>query len=154
MIGPAATKEGVTEAASGKGTLATSPTFTEMYGKINTSDSLWMLMNGNSKAFDKMPMGVKLKALFGSLNVTDGLALDMRARLDSPDKASEMANMGKAQAAQAAKMFDKLDISADGADVHVQIGLSQEKLKALITQFGGMLGGAMGGGMAGGGTAP
>lgn len=60
--------------------------------------------------------------------------------------------MGKMQAAQAAKMFDKLDISNDGADVHVQIGLSQQKLQALVQQFGGMLGGAMGGGMSGGTT--
>ncbi len=152
VLGPAATKEGVAEAAAGKGTLATSATFTEMYSKINTQDSLWMLMNGNSKAFDKMPMGVKMKALFGSLNVTDGLSLDVRARLDSADKAAELANMGKMQAQQAAKMFDKLDISNDGADVHVQVGLSQQKLQALVQQFGGMLGGAMGGGMAGGTT--
>jgi hypothetical protein len=88
--------------------------------------------------------------MYGSLNVTDGLALDLRMRLDSPDKAAELANMGKMQAAQAAKMFDKLDISADGADVHIQVGLSQQKLNDLIKQFGGMLGGAMGGGMAGG----
>lgn len=153
VIGAQATKAGITEAAAGKSTLATSPTFTDMYSKVNSGDTVWMLMNGNSKAFDKMPIpGAKLKAVFGSLNVTDGLSLDMRARFDSPDKAAELANMGKMQAAQAQKMFDKLDISADGADVHVQVGLSQQKLQELIKQFGGMLGGAMGGGMAAGTT--
>ena len=149
VVGPAATKEGVTEAAAGKGTLATSATFTEMYSKINTGDSLWMLMNGNSKAFDKMPMGMKLKAMFGSLNVTDGLALDLRVRLDSADKAAELANMGKMQAAQAAKMVDKLEITNDGADVHVEVALSQAKLQSLVKQFGGMLGGMGGGGSMG-----
>jgi hypothetical protein len=148
VIGPQATKAGVTEAAQGKSTLATSPAFTEMYSKINSGDSMWMLMNGNSKAFEKMPIpGAKIKAMMGSVNVTDGLTLDARIRLDSPDKAAELANMGKMQAAQAAKMFDKLDISADAADVHVQIGLSQTKLGDLIKQFGGMLGGMGGGGM-------
>ncbi len=147
VIGANANKQGVMSAAAGTSALKTSPAFVEMYAKINTQDSLWLLMNGNSKAFDKAAqMGFKPKAVFGSINVTDGLTVDFRMRLDSADQATQIAQMGKSQAAGAASMFDKLDIVNDGADVKVSIALSNAKLQSLIKQFGGMMGG-MGGGM-------
>jgi hypothetical protein len=122
----------------------------EMYSKINTQDSLWMLMNGKSKAFDKAAtMGFKLQAVFGSINVTDGLTLDFRMRVESPDQATTVANTFKSQAAGAASMFDKLDITNDGSDVKLAIALSNAKLQALIKQFAPMLGGMGGGGMGG-----
>jgi hypothetical protein len=145
VLGAQATTEGVKAAASGKSTLKSSPPFLDMYSKVNTGDSLWGLMNGNSKAFDKMgAMGVKPKAMFGSLNVTDGLAVDFRMRLDTPDAAAQLATMAKGQLQQAQKMFDKAEVSNDGADVRFTIALSSQKLKELVTQFAPLLG-AMGG---------
>jgi hypothetical protein len=149
VIGDKATAAGVKAAAAGGSTLKSSPPFLEMYSKVNTGDSLWGLMNGNSKAFDKMSsLGVKPKAIFGSVNVTDGLSLDMRMRLDTPDAAAQLANMSKSQLQQAAKMFDKADVTNDGADVRFTIVLSNQKLQALIAQFAGLVGafGGMGGG--------
>ena len=141
VIGANANAAGVKAAAAGGSTLRTSPAFVDMYSKINTSDSLWMLMNGNSHAFDKAAaMGFKPKAVFGSVNVTDGLTLDLRMRLDSPDQAAQIAGMAKGQAAQAKAMFDKLDIGNEGADVKVSLGLSSAKLDALIQQFAGLVG--------------
>jgi hypothetical protein len=149
VMGANANKDGIKAAAAGTSTLKTSAAFVEMYSKINTQDSLWLLMNGNSKAFDKAAaMGFKPKAVFGSVNVTDGLTVDFRMRLDSADQATQIAQMGKSQAAGAASMFDKLDIVNDGSDVKVSIALSNAKLQSLIKQFGGMMGG-MGGGMGG-----
>jgi hypothetical protein len=98
------------------------------------------------KAFDKASsvMGAKPTALFGSLNIGDGLTLDVRARLPSPDAAAQLANMGKTQVQQAATMFDKIEVTNDGADVKLAVVLSNQKLQALIAQFGPMLG-VMGG---------
>jgi hypothetical protein len=146
VIGSQANPDGVKKAAAGGSALKTSAAFVDMYGKIKTSDSLWLLVNGNSKAFDKAAaMGFKPKAVFGSINVTDGLTLDMRVRLDSADQAATMANTFRGQAAAAAAMVDKLDITNDGADVKVSVLLSNQKLQNLIKNFGSMLGGAMGG---------
>lgn len=142
VVGANANPAGVKAAAAGGSALKTSPAFVDMYGKINTGDSLWLLMNGNSKAFDKAAaLGFKPKAVFGSINVTDGLTVDMRIRLESPDQASQIANMAKGQAAQLKPMVDKLDIGNDGADVKFAVGLSTQKLETLIKQFGGMMGG-------------
>jgi len=152
VVGANGTKDGVKQAAAGTSALKTSQAFVEMYNKISTGDSLWLLINGSSKIFDKMAgMGVKPKALFGSLNVTDGLTVDFRMRLDTPDQATQLANMGKSQAAGAKQYFDRLDIVNDGSDLHVTLAMSPQKLKQLAAQFGGMLQqmGGMGGGMGG-----
>jgi hypothetical protein len=146
VVGPNASVDGVKKAAAGGSTLKTSPAFVDMYSKIKTNDSLWMLVNGNSKAFDKAAqMGIKPKAVFGSINVTDGLTLDVRVRLDSADQAAQMANMARGQAQAMMSMVDKLDITNEGADVKVALILSTQKLQGLIKQFGGMLGGGLGG---------
>jgi len=90
-------------------------------------------------------MGVKAKAVFGSLNVTDGLSLNLRLRLETPDAAQQLTSMSKQQMAQAAKMFDQIDVAADGSDVKYTVVLSNQKLQQLIAQFGPMLGAFSGG---------
>lgn len=140
VVGTQATPDGVKKAAAGGSALKTSPAFVEMYGKIKSQDSLWMLMNGNSKAFDQAAgLGFRPKAVFGSVNVTDGLTLDMNVRLESPEKATQFAGMMKQQAGQLAPMVDKLDINSDAADVKVAVAMSSQKLDALIQQFGAFL---------------
>jgi hypothetical protein len=149
VMGEKATAAGAKAAAAGGSTLKSSPPFLDMYSKVNTGDSLWGLMNGNSKAFEKLSaLGVKPKAMFGSINVTDGLSLDLRMRLDTPDAAAQLANMSKSQLQQAAKMFDKAEVSNDGSDVRFTIVMSNQKLQALISQFAGLMSafGGMGGG--------
>ena len=147
VVGANANAAGVKAATAGTSALKTSQAFVDMYSKINTADSLWILMNGNSKAFDKAAqMGFKPKAVFGSVNVTDGLTVNMRVRLDTPDQAAQITSMATSQVAQFKSMVDKLDIVAEGADVRVNLALSTQKLEALITQFAGMMGGLGGGG--------
>jgi len=148
VLGEQVTAASAKAAAAGGSTLKSSPQFVEMYGKVKSNDSLWFLVNGKSKIFDKTAaMGVKPKAMFGSLNVTDGLSLDLRLRLDTPDAAAQLAEMGKKQVQQAAKMFDQIDVTSDATDVKIAVVLSSQKLQALITQFSGLLGafGGMGG---------
>lgn len=155
VVGPGASKDGVLKAAQGGSALKSSPAFVEMYGKINTQASLWMLVNGNAKVFDKAAqMGVKPKAVFGSVNVTDGLSVDVRMRLESADQATQMANAFQGQLAAFKSMVDKLDVGSDGADVKVSVAMSQPKLEALVKNLGAMFGGrgGMGGGGMGGGT--
>lgn len=157
VIGAKGTKEGVKAAAAGNSGLKSSATFMDMYSKIKPSQSMWMLMNGNSPALSKASsMGVKPKAVFGSLNVTDGLAVDVRVRLGTPEEATQLANMAKGQTgnAQVKAMFDKLEVTTEGSDAKIAVAMSSQKLHALIGMvggmFGGMLGGAGGAGMAGG----
>jgi hypothetical protein len=152
VIGANATKDGVLAAAKGGSTLKTSPAFVEMYSKINTNDSLWGLANGNSPAFSKMgAMGLKPKAIFGSVNVTDGLTLDMRIRTEKPDDAKQFVTsmQGQINNPQVKQMFDKLDVTQDNADIKISVAMSNQKLQQLTQMLGGMMGGMMGGSMGG-----
>ena len=152
VIGPTASKDSVLAAAKGGSALKTSQTFVEMYSKINTKDSLWLLINGNAPFMAKAAQaGVKPKAVFGSVNVTDGLTVDMRIRLGSPDEATQLVNMAKGQTdnPQVKQMFDKFDVTADANDCKFTVAMSNQKLQNLIKMVGGMMGGMMGGGGAG-----
>jgi len=56
---------------------------------------------------------------------------------------------GQTNNAQVKAMFDKFDVSSDGADAKFAIAMSAEKLKALAAMVGGMIPGGGGGGMGG-----
>jgi hypothetical protein len=160
-FGPQASKATVMTAAKGGSGLGTSATFVEMYSKINTKDSVWVLVNGNAPFMAKASsFGIKAKAIFGSVNVTDGLTVDLRIRMGSNDEVKNFVSLAKSQTdnPQVKAMFDKLDVSQDGPDAKFSVALSQQKLMTLAStmgsMFGGMLGGGMGGGGMGGGDMP
>jgi hypothetical protein len=145
VTGTQGTPAGIKAAAAGNSGLKSSPAFVEMYGKVNTKDSLWLLING--RVLERAAaLGVKPKAVYGSFNVTDGLSMDVRAVLESPEAATGFVAMAKSQAQQAAQMVDKVDVTNDGAEVRMQIVMSNQKLQALMTQFGAMMGAFGGGG--------
>jgi hypothetical protein len=154
VIGPdAASKDGIKKVAAGGGALKTSQAFVDMFQKISSGESVWMVINGSSPVFAKAAaMGMKFKAMFGSINVTDGLTVDFRFRFATPDEAAQLVTMTKGQInnAQVKAMFDKIDVTTDGSDAKFSLAMSAEKLKALAAMVGGMMGGGMmGGGMGG-----
>lgn len=138
VIGKNVDTAAVKKAAAGGSTLSTSPAFVDMYGKINKDQSLWFLVNGNSKLFeDAAQMGLRPKAVFGSVNVTDAITADARARLESADEATKtVANFG-GQVKAMAGMFDKLDMTAEGADVKLSAAASNAKLQSLFQLIAG-----------------
>ncbi|HUS30451.1 MAG TPA: hypothetical protein VMZ53_18205 [Kofleriaceae bacterium] len=147
-VGPTASKDTVTAMAKGTSALKSSQTFLEMYNKVNTKESLWLFVNGNAPFMAKAAQaGVKPKAVFGSVNVTDGLTVDMNIRLGSADEATQLVNMmkGQTQSPQVKQMFDKLDVTAVGTDAKIAVAMSNAKLQQLIGMVGGMMGGLGGG---------
>jgi len=153
VMGPTASKDTLIAAAKGTAGLKSSQTFTEMYSKIDTKQSLWFLVNGNASFMQKASLpGAKPKAIFGSLNVSDGLTLDVRMRMASPDEAKAFVDMSKGQTSspQVKQMLDKLEVTQDAADAKISVAMSQKKLENLLAMVGGMMGGMMGGGGMGG----
>jgi hypothetical protein len=143
VLGAKANAAGFKAAAAGGSALRTSQAFIELFNKLDTQDSVWLLMNGNSPVFDQLAaLGVKPKAIYGSANVTDGVKVDFRMRLESPDQATQMAQMGKSQANAAKSMlsFDKFDFASDGPDVTIGMAVSAAKLPAVMKQLKGMAG--------------
>lgn len=152
-IGSQGTKEGALAAAKGGAGLKSSSEFMAMHSKLKPSQSLWMFINGNAPALSKAgSMGVKPKAVFGTVHITDGLAVDMRVRLGTPEEATQLVNMAKGQTGnpQVKAMFDTLDVAADGSDAKITVAMSHQKLQSLIGMVGGMLGGALAGAVSSG----
>jgi hypothetical protein len=142
VIGPdGGSKESIEHATTGARGLATSSAFVEMYSQLNKRDSLWFLVRGGALA-SAAAMGIKPKAAFGSLNVTDGLTLDARVRLNTPDETKNLVSMAETQIAnpQVKAFFDQLDVTAEGVDARFVVAMSEAKIATLV----GMLGGAFG----------
>jgi hypothetical protein len=145
VAGPNATAAGIKAVLGGGSSLKGSAAFLEMYKKVKTSDSLWGFASG--KVMERVPMGLKTSAAYGSVNVTDGLALDMRVRFDKPEAATQAADMANAQTKQLTQYVDKAEASADGNELHMSVNISGQKLAQLIpmlSMFAGALPG-MGG---------
>jgi len=142
VVGPSATAAGVKGVLSGGSSLKSSAPFLEMYKKVKTSDSLWGLASG--KVMESIPLDLKATAAFGSLNVTDGLAVDMRIRFATPDAATQAATMANAQTKQATQYFDKSEASADGNELHLSVAMSGQKLAQLIPMISMLAGGMPG----------
>jgi hypothetical protein len=140
IVGPdAGRKESILRVASGNAEgLESSQAFKDMYGKINTHDTLWLLINGNSPGVQKLVgMGMHMRALFGSLNVTDALSADVRVRVGSADEATSLTQLAQGQLPQAKMFFDKLDIVAEAEDIKISAAMSQQKLQQLVGMVGG-----------------
>lgn len=131
---------GVKAVASGGSGLKNSASFLEMYKKIKTGESVWLMASG--KTLEKVPGGAT--AAYGSINVTDGLSLDLRLRFATPDAATQAVTMANAQAKQAAKYVDKAEFTGEGNELHGAVVVSAQKLAELGPMLGMLMGG-MGG---------
>ncbi len=149
VVGPDVTKDSIKKVASANSGLKTSPAFSEVFGKIKPDQSLWVVINAEAPAFSQLgQLGMHPKRIFGSLNVTDGLGLDLRVRMSSADEATQLTTMAKGQigSPMIKAMFDKLEVTSDGAEVHLDVAMTEAQLKSVAAMAKGGLGGLMGGG--------
>ncbi|HEX3475370.1 MAG TPA: hypothetical protein VHT91_10140 [Kofleriaceae bacterium] len=131
VAGPNASAAAVKAVLGGSSSLKSSAPFLEMYKKVKTGDSIWGLASG--KVLDRMPLGLKITAAYGSINVTDGLAVDSRVRFDKPEAATQAAEMANAQTKQFTPQYvDKAEATAEGDELHVSVAVSGQKLPGLI----------------------
>jgi hypothetical protein len=147
VMGADASKQALDAAARGSNGLVNSPAFLDMYHQIRTSDSMWLLMSGNSPAMAKVhSLGVSPKGLFGSIDVSDKIVLAIALRLASADEAHAIAKQFQQQlnSPSVQALFDRLEITADQVDVDVAIELGDAKLRQMIAMMGAMMGTVLG----------
>lgn len=152
VVGAKANAAGVKAAMAKTGGLASSAAFVDMYNRIDTEKSLWMLLNGKNKAFQALAMaGIKPTHAFGALDVSEGIDLDLRLRLASPDQATQSATMMKTQLGTATTMLkiDKLEASADGSDLKIQMVVAKSNIGSMLSQLKALQSMGGGGGMGG-----
>jgi hypothetical protein len=141
LVGTTANKALLADILASGSPLRGSPAFTEMFSLIDSSSALWALVNGNGKLFDKAgAMGLKPKAVFGSLSLADGLAMNVRMRLATAAEASQIVTAAQGQLGVAKSLFDRLDVTADNADVVLGVAMTDQQLQSMIGMIGGMYG--------------
>ncbi len=143
VAGPGANKERVLVVAAGKSTLKTSKEFNDMYSRVQTSHTVWTVLNGKTPAVAKLleQVNVKSKAIFGSTNLTDKLEVNGRIRVESDDQAKKLAELMKSAAAYIEKMAEKLEIETDSADVRFTVVFTPKQLKNVLAVVGPLLSG-------------
>ena len=134
VLGAKANKEGVLAAVQGKSTLKSSKEFADMYSRVQTSHTVWYLLKGDiemiAKALDMI--NVKSKAIFGSVNVTDGLELRGHMRVETEEQATSAVDLLKSQAGMVGKMAEKLEIDRDKTDVRTLVKLTKPQLQNVL----------------------
>jgi hypothetical protein len=133
VLGPRATKDGVNKAAAGKSMLKSSPTFIDMYNRLDTGQAMWVMVNGNSKLFERLKqLGIATMGMFGTLGTADGLALDLRLRMESADNAATTKSRWAGTIEGFLKQYvDRIAISTEGADVRLVLGAAPGKLDGI-----------------------
>lgn len=133
VSGPKASKERVLEVAQGKSALKTSKEFGDMYGKLNTGHTVWFLVRGDTEAIAKNleKLNVRSKAIFGTVNLTDGLEVRGQMRVETEEQATNVVDLMKSQTGMFANMATKLEIDRDKNDVRTTIVMTQEQLKSV-----------------------
>ncbi len=120
--------------------------FMDVYGKTKTSDALWFVVNGAAAPMQQMP--IKVNVAFGSIDVSDGIAIDSTGRMASADDA-EKAGAKVKEGLDQVKAFGLLkDASSEvsGTDVHVKMEMTQAQIDQLAGMAKSMLGGRRRGG--------
>jgi len=141
MIGPATTAAAFSAVLAGGAPLRKSSAFTELFGRVNLEAAVWTVINGNSSVFEQAAaLGVKPKAIVGSVKLEVGLDAAVRVRLSTPQEAQQVTTMAQGQLGMAQGFFEKLEVAADGADVTVVGVMTDEQLRAVMSMVAGMMG--------------
>lgn len=139
LIGPTANRRVLETVVRGGAPLRSSPAFIEMFQTINTDGTAWAVVNGTGHVFDKAAaLGVKPRAVFGSLSAVDGLSMNVRLRLSTPQEAGSLVAMAQGQLGTAKMLFDKLDVTADDADVVIALAMTSSQLQMISGLVGGL----------------
>jgi len=142
MIGPATSSAAFAKVLASGTPLRKSPAFGELIARVDLEAALWTVLNGNSSVFEQVAaLGMKPKALLGSVHLATGLDAAMRIRLGTPAEAQQITTMAQGQLGMAAGFFDKLEVTADGSDVAIVAVMTDAQLQNMLSLMTGMLGG-------------
>lgn len=122
--------------------LRRSRAFSELWALIDAKQALWAIANGGSSAFDGLSaLGIRPRAMFGSVALGDGLTMTGRLRLASADEATQLAATVQGQLGPAQAMVDRVEVGADGVDLTLRVSMTTAQLDTIIRMTSGMWGG-------------
>jgi hypothetical protein len=110
-----------------------SSAFMTIYNRLAKGASVWGVVNGRSKLFDQLSAsGLRPVAMEGALRLSDRVVLAGTATFDTPEVATQVDAMLKGFIPQAKQLFERVDSQAEGATVHVELGMNAAQLPVLL----------------------
>ncbi|MEZ4360735.1 MAG: hypothetical protein R3B48_11180 [Kofleriaceae bacterium] len=136
------TKDQVQAALTGGGSIKGSKDFGDLHSARKKNQTLWMYMNGASPMLAKAaPMKLDAVGFFGTVDLTDGLSSQFRARMKTAADAQQIEAAMKGQLASAQMFFSKIEAKVDGSDLIIDADMSAKQLQGMMSMaLGGMMG--------------
>lgn len=121
--------------------LRRSEAFLAMYDRLEHDVALWFVLNGNGTIGDGLAaLGLRPQGIYGTVRVAANLSSTIRLRLPTADKAQKLAWKVDSESRRFRQMVDHLAITADGDVATISLGLSPDRLRALVKSSGVMAG--------------
>jgi hypothetical protein len=127
----------------------------KLIGQVDSKAAIWFAVHNDKPDQPIQGVPVQAKALFGSVNFSQGLAVNFTIQQGSPEEAQNTVATMTPQLQAVKQMMPflaKLEMKPEGSDVHVTLNLNNDELKELAPVLQQQLGGMMP--MMGGGGHP
>jgi hypothetical protein len=125
----------------------------KLVGLVDSKAAIWFVVHNDKPDQPLAGIPVQAKALYGSLNFSQGLAFQFTLQQGTPEEAQKTVADMTQQLVMVKQMMPylaKLELKAEGSDVHVTLNMTNEELKELAPliqqQINGMMPGMMGAG--------
>lgn len=121
----------------------------KLIGQVDSKAAVWFAVLNTKPDQPIAGVPVQAKAIYGSMNFTQGLAFKLTLQQGSPEEAQTTVTGMSGQLEAVKQMMPylaNLTMKAEGSDVHVSLSMTNEEVKQLAPmiqdQIGGMIPGA------------
>jgi hypothetical protein len=118
----------------------------KLIGQVDSKAAIWFAVHNDKPDQPIQGVPVQAKALYGSVNFSQGLAVNFTIQQSSPEEAQNTVATMTPQLAAVKQMMPflaKLEMKPEGSDVHVTLNLNEAELKELAPVLQQQLGGMM-----------
>ena len=121
--------------------LRKSGSFMTLFERRERGASVWGMANGNAPLFNELAqMGMRPKSIDGTLTVTDRFTFAVRLAMPSAAEATRVVSEVDKIKGPASTMVERFDARADGANVTMDVVITEAQLRSLVGMLGGMMG--------------
>lgn len=121
-------------------------TMMKLIGQVDSKAAIWFAVHNTKPDQPLQGVPVQAKAIHGSVNFTQGLAVNLTLQQNTPEEAQNTVATMTPQLAAVKQMMPflaKLEMKPEGSDVHVTLNLTEAELKELAPMLQQQLGGMM-----------
>lgn len=139
QIGPGASAATLATVLDAGVPLRGSAGFSELYAALPRRSPVWLVANADAPglAVASAALGMSPRAVFGGLELSAGLAVELHVRLADAATATAVADRSAGQLAIARGFFDQLEVTGEASDVVLRARMTADQLETAAALLGG-----------------